>query len=148
MSLASSSSLHEEEPVSDGDPVGDAVDGDGVDGHVGAGAEGGLAEGPRADGEEAVEQPQASYYALGCHDHIHPIELMALMIPMYFKEILADFCSWNSWIITRGLSILVSLQLSMLVNCGSCAYMRLIIIPQEMQLAPTIHQQPFPHNNK
>ena len=65
MSLASSSSLHEEEPVPDGDPVGDAVDGDGVDGHVGAGAEGGLAEGPRADGEEAVEQPQASYYALG-----------------------------------------------------------------------------------
>ena len=56
--------LHEEEPVSDGDPVGDAVDGGGVDGHVGAGAEGALAQGPRADGEEAVEQPQAGYQAL------------------------------------------------------------------------------------
>ena len=64
------SSLHEEEPVSDGDPVGDAVDRDGVDGHVGARTEGGLAEGSGADGEEAVYQPQAGYYALEGHTRL------------------------------------------------------------------------------
>ena len=57
-------SLHEEEPVSDGDPVGDAVDGDGVHRHVGARAQGRLPQRPRADGEEAVDQPHPGYHAL------------------------------------------------------------------------------------
>ena len=102
--------LHEEEPVADGDPVGDAVDGGGVDGHVGAGAEGALAQGPRADGEEAVEQPQAGYQALAGRPTSIGLTKALLITRFFWKKSSYSSIVWN---ISKTGGAPVSLEVSL-----------------------------------